>query len=50
MAAVLKPMGGPGEGLMSLPLKGYALAVANAGFGELSPPSGTRRLRVQLVK
>ena len=27
MAAVLKPMGGPGEGLMSFPLKGYALAV-----------------------
>lgn len=27
MAAVLKPMGGPGEGLMSFSLKGYALAV-----------------------
>jgi decaprenylphospho-beta-D-ribofuranose 2-oxidase len=27
MAAVLKPMGGPGEGLMSFPLKGYGLAV-----------------------
>jgi decaprenylphospho-beta-D-ribofuranose 2-oxidase len=27
MAAVLKPMGGPGEGMMSFPLKGYALAV-----------------------
>jgi len=27
MAAVLKPMGGPGEGLMSFPIKGYALAV-----------------------
>lgn len=27
MAAVLKPIGGPGEGLMSFPLKGYALAV-----------------------
>jgi decaprenylphospho-beta-D-ribofuranose 2-oxidase len=27
MAAVLKPMGGAGEGFMSFPLRGYALAV-----------------------
>ena len=27
MAAVLKPMGGPGDGMMSFPLKGYGFAV-----------------------
>lgn len=42
MAAVLKPMGAPGEGMLSFPLKGYALAVdlprrrgTEALYGEL---------------
>lgn len=38
VAAVIKPMGGPGEGFLSFPLKGYALAVdlpRRAGVEEL---------------
>ena len=44
MAAVLKPMGGPGEGLMSFPLKGYALAV------DTPRRSGTEALYAQLER
>lgn len=44
MAAVLKPMGGPGEGMMSFPLKGYALAV------DTPRRSGTEALYAQLER
>ena len=44
MAAVLKPIGGPGEGLMSFPLKGYALAV------DTPRRSGTEVLYAQLER
>jgi decaprenylphospho-beta-D-ribofuranose 2-oxidase len=44
MAAVLKPMGGPGEGMMSFPLRGYALAV------DTPRRSGTEALYARLER
>ncbi|MEJ2433788.1 MAG: hypothetical protein P8Y53_11750 [Pseudolabrys sp.] len=44
IAAVLKPMGGPGEGFISFPLKGYAFAV------DLPRRSGVEELHARLER
>jgi decaprenylphospho-beta-D-ribofuranose 2-oxidase len=44
IAAVLKPMGGPGEGFISFPFKGYALAV------DLPRRSGVEELHARLER